>query len=122
VHSPIPTRPANMASTSQRDPLAGHQAHLTSLTHTRLGVREPEPVGGLRADAPAALVCGRALAKRLTAMRWVPAATTTALCLEIDEVAARPRPSADGQHQHADMSAAARNEIQPLLNDREVGR
>jgi hypothetical protein len=133
VQDPTQTRPANMASTSPCDPLAGHEAHLTSLTHARLGIREPEPVGRLRADALAAPVCGRAPAHRLTAMRWAsdgetpghgaPAIhMTPAPGPEIDKIANGPRSRADGQHQHASMSAAAHDEVHPLPDDREAGQ
>jgi hypothetical protein len=133
VQDPIPPRPTDPASTSPRDPLAGYESHLTPLVNASLGVGEPEPVGRHRADALAALVGGRALADRLTAMRWVTVAealahgapvahVAAALGLEIDEVAAGLRSWADGQHQHAGLSAAARAEVHALPDDREAGR
>lgn len=70
MQDPIQTRPTNLASTSPRDPLAVHEAHLTPLIHARLGVREPEPLGQLRADTLAAPVCRRVPAHRLMAVRW----------------------------------------------------
>jgi hypothetical protein len=67
------------------------------------------------------------------ALRWVTAAeapahepaavhVATALGLQIAEVAAGPRSWADAPHQHAGRSAAARDEIHPLLDDRKVSR
>jgi hypothetical protein len=121
VHDPFPTRPTDLASTSLRDRLAGHESHLTPLVNARPGVGEPVPVGRLHADALAALVCGRALADRLMPMRRVTAAETlahaastvhvaAALGLEIEDVAARRRSRADGQQQHGDTPAAAYDE------------
>ena len=74
----------------------------------------------------------RTVADRLTATRCLTATETpmhgasavhvvAALGPEIDE-AAGPRSWADGPHQHAGMSAAARDEVPPLLDDREAGR
>jgi hypothetical protein len=133
VQDPIPTRPTDPANTSPRDPLTGNESHLTSLIHARLGNGEPEPVGRPRADALDALACGQTLCERLTTVRWVTAGEALAhgasavrvaatLGLEIDEVAARRRSWAGGQHQRAGLSAAARDELRALLNDREAGR
>ncbi len=96
----VPPRPADTASTSPGDLIAGYEAHLTPLIHARFGAGEPEQVGRLRADALDALVCGRTLAERLMPTRRVTAAATpphgtskvslaAALGLEIEEVAAR---------------------------------
>jgi hypothetical protein len=60
------------------------------------------------------------------AMRWVTAAETLtygatvehtagAMGLDVDEVAIGLRMWADGQHQHAGMSVAARDEVYALL-------
>jgi hypothetical protein len=125
-HTPPLTRPGALAGITLNDPLTGYEEHVASLVRARLGVGEPEPLGRLRADALDALVCGQALADRLTAMRWVTVAEAladgapiahvgAALGLEIDEVAAGPRSWADGQHLHAGMSPAARNEVHALL-------
>jgi hypothetical protein len=133
VQDPPQTRPANPASTPQRDRPAGHKAHLTPLIHARLCVREPEPGGRLRADTLPAPVRGRAPAHRLTAMRRPTAAkarthrasavhVTAALGLEIDEVPGPPRSRPDGQHQPVDMPTAARDAAHALPNGREVGR
>jgi hypothetical protein len=133
VQDPIPTRPADPASTSLRDRLAGYESHLTPLVNTRLAGGEPEQVGHLRADALDALVYGQALCNRLPAMRSVTVAealsygaavshVAAALGLEIDEVAAGLRSWADGQHKHASMTTAARDEVHALLDDREVGQ
>ncbi len=69
----VPPRPADTASTSPGDLIAGYEAHLTPLIHARFGAGEPEQVGRLRADALDALVCGRTLAERLMPMRRVTA-------------------------------------------------
>lgn len=61
----IPTRPADQARTSLRDQLVCHESHLAPPVNTRLHIGEPAPVGRLRADALAALVCGQALADQL---------------------------------------------------------
>jgi hypothetical protein len=81
MHSPIPTRLADLPGTSLRDLPAG-DSHLTPLIHARIDTGEPEPVGRLRADAPAALVCRWALATAAGGHATVTAATTG---LEIDD-------------------------------------
>jgi hypothetical protein len=83
VQDPAQTRPADTASTSQHDRLAGHQAHLIPLTRARLGIREPEPAGRLRADALDALGGERTLT-----MRWASDAETLAHEASIVPVAA----------------------------------
>jgi hypothetical protein len=66
-------------------------------------------------------------------MRWVTVAealaygspvshVAAALDLEIAEVTAGLRTWADGQHQHAGCSTAARDEVYALPGHREVGR
>jgi hypothetical protein len=122
VQDPIPTRPADLASTSLRDLIAGHEPHITPLVNTRLGVGAPEPVGRLRADALDALVCRQALSDPLTAMGLVTVAEALAYGAPVPHLAAGLRSWADGQHQHASMSAAAHDEVHALLDDQEVSR
>jgi hypothetical protein len=133
VQHPLQTRPANPASTPQRDRPAGHEAHLTPLIHASLAAREPEPDGQLRADTLPAPVRGRAPAHRLMAMRRATAAkarthrasavhVTAAVGLESDEVPGPPRSRPHGQHQPVDMPPAARDAAHALPNGREVGR
>jgi hypothetical protein len=137
VHDPTTrpdiTRPADLTGASLRELLAGYEAHTTPLVNARHGLGEPEPVGRLRADALDVLVCGQAIADYILAMRWVTVAESlaygaplghvaTAMGLEPDEVAAGLRSWADGQHQHAGMSAAARGEIYGLLDGEEAAR
>jgi hypothetical protein len=125
--------PGALAGVPLHDLLSWHEEHDASLVRARIGVGEPEPVGRFRADALDALVCGQTLADRLMAMRWVTVAEAlaygapvthvgAALGLGIDEVAAGLRSWADGQHLHAGMPAAARDEVHALLDNREVGR
>ena len=133
MQDPIPTRPAELASTSLRDLLTGHESHLTPLVNARLGAGEPEPVGRLRGDALDALVCGQTPADRLMPMRWVTVAE--ALAQGASPITWPPRSAwrsprwppgcahgPDGQHQNAGMSDAARDEVHALLDDREAGR
>lgn len=112
---------------------AGYEEHVASLVSARLAVGEPEPVGRIRADTLDALVCGQALAGRLTAMRWVTVAEALAygtpvahapapLSTATAEVTAGLRSWANGQHQHIGMSAATHDEVHALLDNREVGR
>jgi hypothetical protein len=109
------------------------ELHLAPLVQARRGVGEPEHVGRLRAGALASLVCGQTRADQPMALRSLTAAEAlghgasavhlaTALNLEIDEVTTGLRSRADGQHQHAGMSAAARDQVHALLDDREAGR
>jgi hypothetical protein len=133
VQDPIPTHPTDPASASLRDLIAGYESHLTPLVNPRLGIGEPEPVGRIRADVLDSIVCGPALADRLTATRWATAAEALAYTApvahvaaafgrQIDEVAARPRSRADGQRQPADTSAAAHAAVHPLPDNPEAGR
>jgi hypothetical protein len=133
VQEPIPPRPTDLPSTSLRDLLASQEAHLTPLVNARLGSGEPEPVGRLRAHALAALVGGQAPAHRLTAMRSMTVAKALArgasaahmaatLGLETAEGYTRRRSWADEQHQRAGTSAAARNEVHALPDDRRTSR
>jgi hypothetical protein len=133
VQAPIPTRRTDLSSTSLRDLPAGYESHLTPLAHARRCVGEPEPIGRLRADALAPLVCGQTPADRLMAMRWVAATETpthgasavhvvAALGPQTAQVAAELGSRADGQHQHAGTSADAHEEVHPLRDHREAGR
>jgi hypothetical protein len=82
---------------------------------------------------PATLVCGQALADRLTTKRRVAIAealayvtpithVAAALDLEIAELAAGLRSPANRHHQHTCIPAAARDEVHALPDNREGGR
>jgi hypothetical protein len=73
VQCPVPTRLADLSSTSLRDLLAGDESPLTPLVHARFGVGQPEQFDRPCANAPAALPCGQALVDRLMAMRCMTA-------------------------------------------------
>jgi hypothetical protein len=129
---PLP-RPTDLTSTPPRDLPARHESHLTPLVNARLGADKPEHAGRLRADALDTRLHRQTPADRLTAKRSMTAAATlahgasavhvaTALGLETAGVAAALPSRADGHHQHAGTSAAARDEVHALPDDPEAGR
>jgi hypothetical protein len=120
------TRPRDLSGVPLRELLDAWHAHLTPLVNARHGLGEPELAGRLRGDALDMLACGQALADQILAMRWVTVAealvygapladVAAAMGLEVDEVAAGLRSWADGQDQHAGMTAAARDDVYALL-------
>ncbi|OZM84090.1 hypothetical protein CFP66_06695 [Pseudonocardia sp. MH-G8] len=119
------TRPADLAGAPLRDLVEGYRLHVAALVNARHGVGRPEPVGRLRASALDALTIAAAIAAQLAGDRWSNVVdalrldaslehVATAMGLEVDEVAAGLRSWADGQHQHAGMTAAARDEVYAL--------
>lgn len=123
----IPTRPADLAGASLRELLDAWNRHTARLVDARHGLGDPPlPAARLAGHGLDALAVGQALADHLMAARWVTAAdaltygatvehTAAAMGLDVDEVAMGLRVWADGQHQHAGMSAAVRNEVYALL-------
>jgi hypothetical protein len=111
---PPPVRPTDLTGVSLRELLDAWHLHTAPLVYARHGLD--------------ALAAGQALTDQLMAMRWVTAAetlansatlehTAAAMGLDVDEVAVGLRMWADGQHQHAGMSAAARDEVYALLGE-----
>ena len=118
-----PTCPADLPHDATLGELAEHLHRLIGpLVDARHGLGEPLPADQLAAHAIAALAVQHALAERALYSRWVIMCdalthgatlehTAAAMGLEVDEVAVGLRMWADGQHQHAGMSAAARDEV-----------
>lgn len=123
MQDPIPTRPADRASSPQRDLPAGHEAHRTALTHAHVSDREHEPGARHRAH-----VDRQTHDDPLTAATPGPATSRTARAASavhspaaLGQEIAKPagwHPRADGQ----DGAAGSRDKLHLLPDDRETGR
>jgi hypothetical protein len=100
--------------------------HTARLVDARHGLGDPLPAARLARHGLDALALGQAIADQLMSMRWLAAVETltygatiehiaAAMGLEVDELAAGLRCWADRQHQHAGMTAAARDDVYALL-------
>lgn len=119
------TRPDDLAGASLRELLDAWHSHIAPLVDARYDIGDLSS-GRLARYALDALAAGQALTDELMAMRWVTAVDALtygapmrhvagAMGLDVDEVTAGLRSWADGQHEHAGMTAAARDEMYALV-------
>jgi hypothetical protein len=124
--SPYVPRPADLEGAALRELAEGYRLHAGALVNARYGIGRREPVGRLRSTALDALAVAAAIVEQLAHERWVNVAdalsygapvidVAAAMGLEPVEVAAGLRSWADGQHEHAGMSAAERDGLYALV-------